>query len=257
MNIFCDTHAHLSDEAFNDDRVEIAIKALDNGLDYIIDVGTNPKTWAVSKKLSMEVARVYTTVGWHPHDAKDAEISKLLEQFNEWSTEKTVAVGEIGLDYHYDFSPRDKQKKLFGSQLEMAAELKLPSVIHIREAFNDAFDVLSSVPLDYSGVVHCFSGNYEQARTLLDFGLYLSFTGVLAFPKSRKVREVFSKMPVDRVFFETDSPYLTPPPNRGKRNVPDNVKHIVEVGAEVLNMSTDALAKITTENSRNFFNIEK
>jgi TatD DNase family protein len=252
---FCDTHAHLSDEAFDEDRVQVARNALDNGLDFIIDVGTNLRTWEVSRELSMAVDNVYTAVGWHPHDAEQAEPAGLLEQFKEWSTEKTVAVGEIGLDYHYDFSPRIQQRKIFGAQLEMAAELNLPSVIHIREAWNDAFDILSSVPLDNMGVVHCFSGNYEQARTLLDFGLYLSFTGVIAFPKSSDLRDIIRKLPVERIFFETDSPYLAPPPKRGKRNVPENVKHIVEVAATELGMTINDLASMTTETSREFFNI--
>ena len=254
-NFFCDTHAHLSDEAFDEDRLLVAGNALRSGLDFIIDVGTNIKTWKVSRELSMAVDNVYTTVGWHPHDAASAEESTLLEQFKEWATEKTVAVGEIGLDYHYDFSPREQQKKIFRAQLEMAGELKLPAVIHIREACNDAFDILSSVSLEYSGVVHCFSGSYEQARTLLDFGLYLSFTGVLAFSRSSDLREIISKLPVDRIFFETDSPYLSPPPERGKRNVPENVKHIVEVAANELGLNTHDLARMTTQTSRDFFNI--
>lgn len=253
--IFCDTHAHLSDEAFDEDRIQVARDSLEGGLDFIIDVGTNMKTWEVSRELSMAVDNIYTTIGWHPHDAEQVEQSKLMEQFKEWSTEKTVAVGEIGLDYHYDYSPREKQKKIFGAQLEMAAELNLPSVIHIREAWNDAFDILSSVPLDNMGVVHCFSGNYEQARTLLDFGLYLSFTGVLAFPRSTDLREIIRKLPIERVFFETDSPYLSPPPKRGKRNVPENVKHIVEVAANELGLDSSDLARMTTQTSREFFNI--
>ena len=209
-HLFCDTHAHLSDEAFDEDRIQVARNALKNGLEFIIDVGTNEKTWEVSRELSMAVDNVYTTVGWHPHDAAQAEHSKLMDQFKEWSTEKTVAIGEIGLDYHYDFSPRKQQKKIFAAQLEMASDLKLPSVIHIREAWDDAFDILSSVSLEYSGVVHCFSGNYEQARTLLDFGLYLSFTGVLAFPRSSDLRDILSRIPVDRVFFETEPTTLAP-----------------------------------------------
>ena len=256
-HLFCDTHAHLSDEAFDEDRVQVARNALDNGLEFIIDVGTNEKTCKVSRELSLAVDNVYTTVGWHPHDAAQTDPSKILGQFKEWSTEKTVAIGEIGLDYHYDFSPREQQKKIFRAQLEMAAELKLPSVIHIREAWNDAFDILSSVPLEHTGVVHCFSGNYEQARTLLDFGLYLSFTGVLAFPRSSDLRDILSKIPVDRVFFETDSPYLSPPPKRGKRNIPENVKYIVEVAASELGLNVHDLARMTTQTGRDFFNIPK
>ena len=172
-----------------------------------------------------------------------------------WS-DKVVALGEIGLDYHYDFSPRKEQQDLFAAQLDYAAERKIPTVIHIREAWDDALAIMKKADLSAGGVVHCFTGSLENARASLELGLHISFTGVITFPKSKELREVVKETPLDKMFFETDCPYLSPPPFRGKRNHPLYVRHIVEGVAEELSLSYEELLEKTTANAIKFFRLQ-
>ena len=253
--LLCDTHAHLSDKAYDNDRQEIAKEALDELL-FIIDVGTNRKTWSKAKELAESFENIFCTAGWHPHDAKDSAVETVREELQAVWSEKTVALGEIGLDYHYDFSPRKKQQELFAAQLDYAAELKVPTVIHIREAWEDAVSIMSAADLSAGGVVHCFTGTMDNAQKSLELGLHISFTGVITFPRSKELREVVKAVPVDKMFFETDCPYLSPPPYRGKRNHPVYVRQVAEKAAEALQMDFDELLAKTTENALRFFRLE-
>jgi len=255
--LLCDTHAHLSDGAFDDDREAVARDDLQSGLGFIIDVGTNDETMEVSRSLCTTVDGVYRTVGYHPHDATDVEPDSVAACISRHWCERTVAVGEIGLDYHYDFSPRERQRVVFEAQLDVAAKRSVPVVIHIREAFDDAHAILEKSALPAGGVVHCFTGSYEEARSFLDLGLHVSFTGVLAFPRSTDLRETFARLPLDRVFFETDSPYLTPPPFRGKRNRPAHVRYIAQAAAAAIDTEFDSLIASTTRAAISLFRLDE
>lgn len=251
----CDSHAHLSDEAYDADREAVAREALDGGLRFIVDVGTNPATWARSRALAEAVSGLVVTVGVHPHDAASTsadEVGPLLE--GAW-WEKARAVGEIGLDYHYDFSPRERQREVFEAQLAWAARRSVPSVIHVREAWDDALAILRRADLAAGGVVHCFSGTWDEARAVLDLGLCLSVTGVVAFPRSTELREIVARVPLDRLFLETDCPYLSPPPHRGRRNHPAHVRLVAEAVAAVRDEELARVADVTTAAAAAFFGV--
>ena len=252
---FCDTHAHLSDEAYDEDRDTVIEQALED-LDFIVDVATNPSTWSRSKQISEKYDKVYSTLGLHPHDADTLGSEELSRALDENCSPRIVALGEIGLDYHYDYSPRKKQCQAFELQLDFAIEKKLPVIIHIREAWKDALKILRARDLRDSAVVHCFTGSKSNAEALLDLGIFISFTGIIAFPRSRDLRSILRELPEERIFFETDSPYLAPPPYRGKRNHPLYVKEVVKTASQEKGRDVEAFARETSERAKKFFRIE-
>ena len=252
--MYFDTHAHYDDDAFDEDRHELLASMEENGVELIVNAGAGMASTAKARELSHKYPFIYFSAGVHPHDAQEITDEDLLT-LREISTDpKCVAIGEIGLDYHYDFSPRDIQRKRFRDQMELAREVKKPVIIHEREACADVLEIVTEFK-DLTGVYHCYSGSWETAKIILDQGWYLSFTGVITFKNAKKSLEVIEKMPADRLMIETDSPYLTPVPHRGKRNSSINLSFIAQKAAELRGITHEELAKLTLENGRRFFGI--
>ena len=252
--MYFDTHAHYDDDAFDGDRHALLASMADGGVELIVNAGCSMPSTRRGQLLSHIYPFVYFSAGVHPHDARLMTEEDFDELRSIAKDPKCVAIGEIGLDYHYDFSPRDIQKKRFYEQMCLARELNKPVIIHEREACADVLDVVTQFK-DIRGVYHCFSGSWETAKIILDQGWYLSFTGVITFKNARKALEVVEKMPADRLMIETDSPYLAPVPKRGKRNSSLNLNYIAAKAAEIRGLTPEELAKLTLENGKRFFGI--
>ena len=252
--MFFDTHAHYDDEKFDLDRDELLEKMADAGVELIVDPASDILSAKKARDIAAKHGFVYFAAGVHPHEAERAGEDYLHELSALAGDPKCVAVGEIGLDYHYDFSPREAQRRVYGEQLDLARELKKPVIIHEREAVQDNLDILRAHSVS-NGVVHCYSGSWEVAKLLLDMGLYISFTGIVTFKNARRCLEVIEKMPLDRMMIETDSPYMAPVPHRGERNSSLNVHLVAEKIAEIRGMEPERVAEITAENGRRFFGI--
>jgi TatD DNase family protein len=207
-------------------------------------------------ELAGSFANIYATVGMHPHDAKDVGEEDLRQLRGLTRRAKVIAVGETGLDYYYNHSPQDVQRRVFTHFIHMARDTGLPIVVHEREAAPEAVELLRREGGGrLRGVIHCFTGNYEAACAYLDLGFYLSFTGIITFKNADRLRQVVSKVPLERMFVETDSPYLTPVPHRGKRNEPAFVRFVAETIANIKAMSVEEIAETTTHNVQNLFKI--
>ena len=254
--MYFDTHAHYCDKRFDEDRDEVLGSMVDAGVSLILNAGSDLRSSRFSLELADKYPFIYASVGVHPHDASsmDDETAVILEEMLEHP--KAVAVGEVGLDYHYDFSPRTVQRARFREQLELARRLGKPVIIHERESLQDTLDIVRDYR-DLVGVFHCFSGSWETAKVVLDLGWYLSFTGVITFKNARRALEVLERMPADRIMLETDCPYLAPEPKRGQRNSSLYLKYIAEKVAEVRGLSLEDAAALTTENGMRFFGITK
>ena len=256
MKLF-DTHAHLSDEAFDADRHELIPKLMDAGVEKFIDVACDVRSASRTIYLLERYPFVYGTIGMHPHDVRVMnnalmdEIKKYLEH------EKMLALGEIGLDYHYDLSPREDQRKWFAEQLDLAKQLGYPVVLHIREAFGDCMDILRAHRDGLRGVMHCYSGSVETAYECLDLGLKFSFGGAVTFKNAKKPIEVVSALPLDSIMLETDCPYMTPVPHRGERNDPSFIHLTCEKVAEIKGIDPEEMAQITYDNAVRVFCIKE
>ena len=244
-----DSHCHLDDRQFDADRDETIARAQAAGVETLLAIGTGngPPDLEAAIRLADQYEFVYATVGVHPHDAAKASEGTFASLRALARHPKVRALGEIGLDYHYDFSPRDVQRAVFERQLALAAEAGLPVVIHTREAWEDTLSVLRS-NWQGSGIMHCFTGDEQQAREALDLGFHLAFGGVLTFPKADEVRQAARITPVDKLLVETDCPYLAPVPMRGKRNEPAFVVETVRRLAEVRGRAPEDIAAETTAN---------
>ena len=257
MGLF-DTHAHLYDKAFDRDREEVISRILQT-LDYVVipseDVATSQKAIALAESHDC----LYAAVGIHPQVTKDATeeaMAELADLANHHP--KVKAIGEIGLDYYYLYTDKETQKKWFARQIELAKELDLPILIHDRDAHGDTLDILKQHKgKNLRGILHCFSGSLETAKELMKLGFYISFAGPVVFPKSLKLKEVAKEIPLDRLLIETDSPYLTPPPNRGKRNDPSNVYYVAQELARLKDMPLENLVAATTKNAKTIYQIEE
>ncbi|MBQ6842589.1 MAG: TatD family hydrolase [Firmicutes bacterium] len=246
-----DSHCHLDDQKLYGDLEDVLQRAAEAGVERITNIGCDWPSSLMSVRLAERYpGRIYAAVGVHPHDA-DSLDAKMLERLKELAQlPQVVAWGEIGLDYHYDFSPRDVQKKVFIEQLAAAKQVKLPVIIHSREANQDTMDILKAEKAGmYGGVLHCFSGSWDMAKHCLDLGFYISFAGPLTFANANTPVEVASKVPLDRLLVETDSPYLSPHPLRGKTNEPGHVLHVAEKLAEIRGMTLEEIAEQTTQNA--------
>lgn len=254
-NIF-DTHAHYDARQFNDDRDEMLGSFLpQNGVRAIMTVGDTLASSKRAQALAAKYDYVYFGAGIHPHNAKDAK-EDMEDVLRELAADKKLkAIGEIGLDYHYDHSPRDVQKKVFIRQLELAKELDLPVIVHNREAHQDTIEILQEY--QPKGIVHSYSGSVETAKLILDIGMYLGFTGVITFKNARVPLEVVSYAPVDRLLLETDCPYLAPVPMRGKRSDSSMIAYTAEKMAELKEMDTQELIDITFNNACEVYKIDK
>jgi len=246
-----DSHCHLDDAKFDEDREEVIAAARAAGVDTMLAIGTGsgPPDLEAAIRLAERYEFFYATVGVHPHDASKAN-EETFERLRALAAHpKVVAFGEIGLDYHYDFSPRETQREVFRRQLEIAAEAGKPIVIHTREAWDDTLAAVGG-RLPNGGIMHCFTGDAQQARQALAAGFHLAFGGVVTFPKADAVREAARITPDDRLLVETDCPYLAPAPHRGKRNQPAFLVETVRRLAEVRGRSAEEIADLTSGNFR-------
>ena len=249
---YIDSHCHINDKQFNEDLEDVVKNAIDLGVTQLICVGTDIKTSEKAIEISEKFPQVFATCGVHPHDSEKAEkrYVNILEELS--SHPKVVAIGEMGLDYFYDFSDRKIQKKIFRDQIELAMDKNLPVVIHNRDSDEDLFNVISDSGLN-NGVIHCFASDYQLAEKLINLGLNISFTGMVTFVKS--VQEVVKKIDIEKIMIETDSPYLSPKPFRGKRNEPKNVIKVAEFIAELKQIDIDEFCMKMIHNTRKFFNL--
>jgi TatD DNase family protein len=244
-----DSHCHLDDKQFDPDRNEVIERALEAGVERMMAIGTGsgPPDLEAALRLARQHGFIYATVGVHPHDASKATPETFAAMEALAAESKVLAIGEIGLDYHYDFSPRGVQRNVFIEQLKLAGRAGKPIVIHTREAWDDTLLVLRE-HWSGSGIIHCFSGGSAEARQALDLGFYLSFGGVLTFPKADALREAARLAPEDRLLIETDAPYLAPVPQRGKRNEPAFMVETARRLAEVRGAAPEHIAEVTTAN---------
>lgn len=252
-----DSHVHLDDRRFDNDRDRIIKGLKDDGIELVLNIGADLQTSIASVSLAEKYDNVYAVVGVHPHSAKEVDDST-LEILKSFATrDKVVAIGEIGLDFHYDNSPRDVQKKWFREQLELAKEVDLPVVIHSRSATQDTFNIIKEAQDGkLRGVLHCYSDSLEMAMEYIKLGFYISLAGPVTFNNARVPKEVAKAVPLDRLLIETDSPYLTPTPNRGKRNEPAYVRYVAAEIAELRGISFDELIKATNKNTKDLFGIK-
>lgn len=248
-----DSHAHLDDERFDDDREEVIARALAGGLCGMINPGACMESSARAVSLAQAQPAVYAAVGIHPHDAAAAKEEDYLQLARWAQLPKVVAIGEIGLDYHYDLSPRPVQQEVFVRHLDLARQCGLPVILHDREAHGDMLRLVKREGKGLRGVFHCFSGSAEMAREVLELGFYLSVGGTLTFRKAAKLPQIVREMPLERLLLETDSPYLTPEPYRGRRNEPVHVRLVAEKVAQLRGLSWEEVARQTTANVRRCF----
>ncbi|MCG9968774.1 TatD family hydrolase [Pelotomaculum terephthalicicum JT] len=256
--ILFDTHAHIDFEDFDADRDEMIGRARAAGVVNIVNVGFELDSSRRALRMSEKYDLVYAAVGVHPHAAGETA-ADYLEQLEKLAAHpKVVALGEMGLDYFRNLSPVPEQKKVFRGQLALARRLDLPVVIHDREAHGDMMDILrNDGPFPAGGVIHCYSGSWEMARECMAMGFYISIAGPVTFPKSARLKDVAARVPLDRLLVETDAPYLTPVPHRGKRNEPAYVGFTLTEIAALKKMEADELAKICVENGRRLFRLEE
>lgn len=254
---FFDNHAHLDDERFNEDRDEIIVKIHNDEIDKFVSAGYSLESSKKSIELSKKYDYIYSTCGVSPNDIPqtEEELWKELDEIKKLAKEnkKVVAIGEIGLDYHWNTENKELQKKAFVEQIKIANELNLPIQIHTRDAVMDTLEILKQNNVNKKGIFHCCPLNRELVKEGLKLGFYISFAGPVTFKNSKNANEIIEMVPNDKMLIETDSPYLSPKPFRGKRNDPRNVKFIAKKIAEVKNLTTEEVAKITYENAMRIF----
>jgi len=260
--VYIDSHAHIESEDFDRDREEVIRRALDAGVEIMVNVGNgdvSKNSHAAAFRLAEEYPFIYTTVGVHPHEARllDDELYAQLSELCEHP--KVIAWGEIGLDYHYDNSPRDSQREAFRKQLRLARERSLPAVIHTREAEADTLAILneewkgSGLP----GIIHCFTGTRAFAEEAIKLGFYISFSGVVTFKKSEDLRDTASSLPLKKILIETDSPFLAPHPHRGRRNEPAYVVETARAIAGLRNITAEEIGQATSDNFKRLFRLDE
>jgi TatD DNase family protein len=261
--MFVDSHAHIDGPEYDDDRAQVIDRASAAGVKTILNVGTgDPHSDAFDRalKLASENENIYAAIGVHPHDARlyddaaEARINELVSQ-----SSKVIAWGEIGLDYHYDNSPREIQRQVFRRQLQAATARGLPVVIHTREADADTIEILRAERSKslFAGIMHCFSASLDLARATMELGFYISFSGNITFKKADDLRAIATEIPLDRLLIETDCPYLTPVPFRGKRNEPARVVDVARRLAELRGMTVEEIGKVTTANFATLFRLQQ
>lgn len=254
-----ETHTHFDDKAFDADRDEAIRDAIDKGVGRIVNVGASMRSSASSIELASKYKEIYAAVGVHPEDCADltdADMS-VLKDYALGKENKVVAIGEIGLDYYWDEPERDIQKKWFARQLSLSKEVNLPVIVHSRDAAQDTLEIIKSEHAGSAGgVIHCFSYGVEMAREYLNMGYFIGVGGVVTFKNGKKLKEVVEYTPIDMIVTETDSPYLAPVPNRGKRNTSANIPIIIEEISRIKNMTIEEVEKITWRNACRLYGME-
>ena len=250
-----DTHAHMDDRAFDADREELLSSLPAQGVGLLMNPGCSLQSSRAASALSQKYPFVYAAVGSHP-DAADEVDEAVLGEYRRLVREnpKIKAIGEIGLDYHYEDIPREIQQRAFRAQMQLAQELNLPVIVHEREAHQDGMDIVSEFPA-VTGVFHCYSGSLEMAKWLISRGWYIGFTGVLTFKNARKALEVAAGIPLDRIVLETDCPYMSPEPFRGRRNDPGRLYRMAEALADLRGLSREEIEAITLENGKRLYRL--
>ncbi|KIL52500.1 TatD family hydrolase [Jeotgalibacillus soli] len=251
-----DTHLHLNAEQFEDDLPEVITRARENGVEWMVVVGFDRPTIKKAMELIDEYDFIYAAVGWHPVDAVDMTDEDLawIEELADHP--KVVAIGEMGLDYYWDKSPKEVQKEVFRKQIKLAIKVNLPIIIHNRDATQDVIDILKEEDaVQVGGIMHCFGGSVETARECLDLNFMISLGGPVTFKNAKKPKEVAVEIPLDRLLIETDAPYLAPHPYRGKRNEPAYVKLVAEQIAELRGITFEEVGNQTTQNAKKIFKL--
>lgn len=253
-----DTHAHYDDDAFCEDRDNLLGEIFSSGICCITDVGASMESSKKAVELSKKWPQIYAAVGVHPDSTKDMTEDDIETLRALTKEKKVVAIGEIGLDYYWDNSPRDIQKKWFLRQLELAREVDLPVIIHSREAAKDTMDIMKeAVKAGNTGVIHCYSYSVPMAKEYVDMGFFIGIGGVLTFKNARVIKEVAAEIPLSSIVLETDSPYLAPVPHRGKRNNSLYLKEVVKQLAEIKQVSEETVEKITLANAKKLYRLEE
>ena len=249
-----DTHAHMNDPAFDEDREQVLLGLKDKGVEYMMNVGCCLDSSRDCVQMAETYPFVYASVGSHP-DSADEVNEAVLEEYRALAQHpKVKAIGEIGLDYYYETIPREIQQQAFRMQMELARELKMPVIVHERNAHDDGMRIAKEFK-DVTGVFHCYSGSAEMARQLVNMGWYIGFTGVLTFKNARKAVETAEQIPLERIVLETDCPFMAPEPFRGKRNDPGYLFRMAERLAEIRGISVEEVQEITTQNAKNLYRI--
>ncbi len=248
MTVF-DTHCHLDDERFHEDREEAYRRMLERDVKHCVCVGSDMASSQRCLDIAATHEGVFAACGVHPHEAAKAEEGYLDTLAQMLKSEKCVALGEIGLDYYYDFSPRDVQKRVMAEQMELAIRMDMPVIFHIRDAHGDMVDFFRSREKLPRGIIHCFSGSAETAMEYVKMGFFISFAGPVTFKNAQNLQRAAAAVPLDRLLCETDSPYLAPVPLRGKRNEPANVRYVNRMLAELKGLSEEEMARITCQNA--------
>ncbi|HPL50937.1 MAG TPA: TatD family hydrolase [Smithellaceae bacterium] len=251
-----DSHAHLEMEQFDNDRQEVIERACLAGVEYVITVGTNPAFGEKAISIAKQYKNIFVSLGIHPHEAATADDKSLAQMADFARQPEVVAYGEIGLDFFRNLSPREKQIEVFSRQLEIARDLSLPVVIHDRDAHEQVLQLVRSSGVQ-RGVFHCFSGDYALAQKCLDLGFYLSIPGTVTFDKAVKISDVVKKVPLEFLLLETDCPFLTPVPYRGRRNEPSFIIHTAKKVAQIKSLRWEDVADTTTRNALNLFRLKK
>ncbi len=249
-NIF-DSHAHYDDEKFDDSRDVLLPSLFENGVCAVVNCGSDLKSSIRSRSLSQNYEKIYFAAGIHPHEAAEIDENDFQEIKELLKDDKCIAIGEIGLDYHYDFSPRDIQKEVFEYQLKIAEKFDMPVIIHDREAHEDTWELLKKY--QPKGVVHCFSGSAEMARDILSIGMYIGLGGAVTFKNAKKPVSVAAMVPDDRLLIETDCPYMAPVPHRGKVNNSLLIPYTAEIIAGIRGVTAQEILDITAENAKTLF----
>lgn len=253
---FFDSHAHLNNPKFSEDAAVVRQQAQDGGVTALLNAGYDLSSSALAMKQASELEGVWASVGMHPHDAKDYD-KEAEGLFREWAKNpKVVAIGEIGLDYYYEHSPRETQRAVFIRQMILAKELGKPIIIHDRDAHGEVLELVQEHGKGLTGVFHCYSGSKEFAQEVLKLGFYVSFAGPVTYKSAKNLKEAAQSVPLNRILIETDCPYLTPEPFRGKRNEPLYVKKVAEEIARLRNISVEEVANHTFENTCRLFGIK-
>lgn len=255
--MYIDSHCHLTHDKFDPDREDVLERAREAGIEAILTIGVDPDDAKLARDLAHDKEMVYASAGMHPHEAlhyNSVALARILQLANE---EKVIAIGEIGLDYHYDHSPRDKQKTVFRELTAAALQVNRPVIIHTREAEDDTVRILEEEGKgELRGVIHSFTGSMEMMQRCVELGFYIGLNGIVTFPRSEDLQEVVREIPAGRILIETDAPYLSPAPHRGRRNEPARVVDVCRTVAEIRGVQEETIARRTRENFRDLFGID-